>query len=270
MVVSPPLLVGLGLGLAMYGTLIGAGGAIVLIPALILIYPQFRPETLTSISLAIVFINALSGTIAYSRQRRIDYKTGSLFALATVPGTIIGVLVTSLLSTKLFSLIFGIVVIVFSVFLMLRPQKGTSDRPLPNKGIRVLVDARGEEFTYSYNRNAGIAISFGVGFLAGLLGIGGGIVHVPVMIFLLGFPAHIATATSHFILVFTSLTGSLTHAFSGIYSEVWPLLMWLAIGVIPGAQMGAWLSRKLQGIQIVRFLAVGLSLMGIRLVILAL
>ena len=49
-----------------YGTLIGAGGGFVLLPVLLLLYPQENPEILTSISLAVVFFNALSGTEAYA------------------------------------------------------------------------------------------------------------------------------------------------------------------------------------------------------------
>lgn len=269
MILSPPLLVGLGAALAVYGTLIGAGGAMVLIPALLVLYPDLSPALLTSISLAIVFLNALSGTVAYSRQRRIDYRTGALFALATVPGTIIGVWITGFISRHLFSLVFGIVLVLFSVFLLLKPDRAGVNRGRTGGTTHVLVDARGETFVYSFNQPIGIALSFAVGFLAGFLGIGGGIVHVPVMCYLLGFPVHIATATSHFILVFTALTGSLTHAATGAYADIWPLVLWLAVGVIPGAQAGAWLSRKVHGRFILRLLALGLMIMGIRLILTA-
>jgi hypothetical protein len=106
-----------------------------------------------------------------------------------------------------------------------------------------------------------------VGFIAGLLGIGGGIIHVPMLIYVLCFPEHIATATSHFILVFTGLTGTLTHAASGTYAQSWKILLWIALGVIPGAQLGAWLSPKIKGLVLVRLLVLALVLAGVRLVI---
>ncbi|MBM4433107.1 MAG: sulfite exporter TauE/SafE family protein [Chloroflexi bacterium] len=265
MIVFPPLLIGLGLAVGTYGTLIGVGGAVVLLPVLILLYPDASPSALTSVSLAVVFLNALSGTIAYSRQRRIDYRSGILFALATVPGTIIGVWATQFLSRETFSLVFGSVLILFSALLWFRPNKKPPQLFSSGSTTRTIVDARGETFIYSFNSLGGIALSFAVGFLAGLLGIGGGIIHVPALVYLFSFPVHIATATSHFILVFTSLTGSLTHAVSDVYSQTWQLLLWLAVGIIPGAQLGAWLSRKVKGILIVRLLAIALGLMGIRL-----
>ena len=57
-----------GFGTGVYETLIGAGGDFVLMPLLVLLYPHQNPERLTSISLAVVFFNALSGSAAYSRK----------------------------------------------------------------------------------------------------------------------------------------------------------------------------------------------------------
>jgi len=270
MISYSPWLICLGLLIGAYGTLIGIGGGVILVPALLFLYPGSTPETLTAVSLAIVFLNSLSGTIAYSRQRRIDYRSGFLFAMATVPGTIIGAWAIHFLRRDLFSLIFGIMLILLSLILQLKPREKTVTASLLHKGkARTIVDASGETFVYSYNLPLGIALSFGVGFVAGLLGIGGGVILVPMMICLLFFPTHIATATSHFALTFSALTGSLTHAVAGTYTHSWQVLPYLAIGVIPGAQVGAWLSRKLQGIIIIRFLALALALMGVRLLLLA-
>jgi uncharacterized membrane protein YfcA len=265
-----PWLIWLGLLTGAYGTLIGIGGGVILVPALLLLYTGATPDAITAISLAAVFLNSLSGTIAYFRQRRVDYQSGLLFAMATVPGTIMGAWATHLLPRDLFSLIFGIMLILLALFLQLKPRERKAPATsLPDGTARTLVDARGETFVYSYNRPLGIALSFGAGFVAGLLGIGGGVILVPVLIYLLYFPTHVATATSHFTLTFTALTGSLTHAVAGTYAYNWQVLPYLAIGIIPGAQLGAWLARKLQGIVIIRFLALALAFMGVRLLLLA-
>ena len=81
---------GLGFAVGTYGTLIGAGGGFVLMPILLLIYPDDSPELLTSISLAVVFFNTLSGSEAYGIMKRIDYKSGLLFAGAAIPGAVFG------------------------------------------------------------------------------------------------------------------------------------------------------------------------------------
>jgi uncharacterized membrane protein YfcA len=84
--VSPLLLIPLGFLLGAFGTLIGAGGGFVLVPVLLFLYPDEDPATITSISLAVVFFNALSGSLAYARQKRIDYRTGLAFAAAASRG----------------------------------------------------------------------------------------------------------------------------------------------------------------------------------------
>ena len=61
----------LGFVIGTYGTLIGAGGGFVLVPILLMLYPNESPEIITSISLAVVFFNAMSGSLAYSRMKRI-------------------------------------------------------------------------------------------------------------------------------------------------------------------------------------------------------
>jgi uncharacterized membrane protein YfcA len=104
-----------------------------------------------------------------------------------------------------------------------------------------------------------------VGFLSSLLGIGGGVIHVPVLVQLLNFPIHIATATSQFVLTNMALTGTLTHIATGAFSRGIRRTLLLAVGVIVGAQLGAWLSGKAQGTWIIRGLAIALGAVGIRL-----
>ncbi|MCL2281601.1 MAG: sulfite exporter TauE/SafE family protein [Dehalococcoidia bacterium] len=261
------LLVGLGFFAGSYGTLVGIGGAVVLTPVLLLLYPQADPQVLTSITMGVVFLNALSGTLAYARQKRIDYRNGIYFAIATIPGTIIGVWTLSYIPQQMFSIIFGIMLLIFSAIIWLRPKTKQPSASSAQSNC-VVVDRSGKNFSYNCNRPLGMALSFFVGFIAGLLGIGGGIIHMPMLLYVLHFPVHIATATSHFMLVFTGLTGTLTHATAGTYAQSWQILLWIALGVIPGAQIGAWLSPKIKGLMLVRLLVLALVLAGARLVIL--
>ena len=69
---SALLLVLLGFAVGAFGTLVGAGGGFILAPVLLILYPHDSAQTLSSISIAVVFFNALSGSVAYARQRRID------------------------------------------------------------------------------------------------------------------------------------------------------------------------------------------------------
>ena len=139
-----PLLTLLGGALGTYGTLIGAGGGIFLVPTLLMLYPQESPNTIASMSLAVVFFNAASGTIAYARMRRIDYRAGLLFSTATVPGAILGAYVTSLLSRQLFNLIFSVVILSLAVLIIFRPTPRAQPAHLPRYGLTShFTDAKG-------------------------------------------------------------------------------------------------------------------------------
>ncbi|AKG53206.1 hypothetical protein DGWBC_0526 [Dehalogenimonas sp. WBC-2] len=248
--VLPLVLVGLGVLTGTYGTLIGVGGALILVPALFWLYPDAVPQVITAISLLIVLVNALGGTYAYARQRRIDYVTGTLFAAATIPGVILGVLTLQFIPRATFALIFALMLVAVGIFLFLR-----SERQSP---FLTPDDSR-------QHRLEGFILSLGVGYIAGLLGIGGGILHVPILIFIMGFSAHKATATSIYILSFTALAGSLTHLIQGSYDHDWSIVLWLAVGVMAGSQLGARLSQRLHGKILVRLLAIALVVTGLRL-----
>ncbi|MGI8857750.1 MAG: sulfite exporter TauE/SafE family protein [Thermomicrobiales bacterium] len=262
-----------GVGVGTYGTLVGAGGGFVMVPIFLFFIPGISPAEAAGTSLAVVFFNALSGTASYVRQGRVDFWTGNRFALATVPGSIIGAYISNLFSSRPFYVVFGIFLISIAGFLTLRPDAKSAHvaplapgetRTLPRGWVaRSVTERGGERFDYAYNFWGGIALSFVVGFLSSILGIGGGIIHVPALIFLFGFPAHIATATSHYILVISALVGALSHLASNDIR--WIPMIGLSIGVIPGAQLGARLSSRLQGKWIVRGLAFALAVVGLRL-----
>jgi uncharacterized membrane protein YfcA len=256
----------LGFGVGALGTLIGAGGGFILLPVLLLLFPDSSPESLTSISLAVVFLNSTSGSLAYSRLKRIDYRSGFAFALATLPGAIIGAYTTKYIARGSFNIMLGVLLIGMASFLFLKPNYQT--RALITRTYRVLrklTDSEGTTYTWSFNMATGIGISFVVGFLSSLLGIGGGIIHVPVLTALLHFPVPIATATSHFILAVMSLAGTGAHIAQGNLNSTWTVVLALGIGVVLGAQLGAWASHRTKPAWIVRVLAIALFVVGVRL-----
>ena len=264
-------LMGMGLAVGLYGTLIGAGGGFILMPLLLMLNPKASPEQLTAISLAVVFFNALAGSESYAMMRRIDYKSGLMFAAATIPGAIIGALNTSAVPRRLFDGILGVILLAAAVFLFLRPavKPHETKTHLHHPNIsRHLVSAVGDTFDYNFNPLVGIGISFAVGYASSFLGIGGGIIHVPALIYFLDFPVHIATATSHFILAVMALTGTLVHIWTGSFHEGVRHTLSLSIGVLLGAPIGAYLSSRTQGYWITRSLSLALGLVGIRILIL--
>jgi hypothetical protein len=135
--------------------------------------------------------------------------------------------------------------------------------------VRRLTDAHGIEYDYEFKSSLGVTISVIVGYVSSFLGIGGGIIHVPALSYLLNFPVHIATATSHFILAIMALTGTVVHILTGTFAHGVHRTIALAIGVVLGAQIGARLSEKVRGNWIIRVLAMALGIVGMRILILA-
>jgi uncharacterized protein len=258
----------LGFAVGVFGTLVGAGGGFILTPVLLLVYPQSTPALITAISLVVVFFNAGSGSIAYARQKRIDFRSGSVFAVCTLPGSILGVLVADKVSRPGFDVIMGLALIGLAWWLVV----GRRRPPHPHRvrgPERVIVDRDGKEYRYHANVRLGAAFSVVVGFVSSFLGIGGGVVHVPLLVTVLGFPTHVATATSHFVLAWMALVATLTHIAVGTFHGGVGLrrAAALSVGVVFGAQLGAVLSQKLSGTVIQRLLAVGLLALGVRLVL---
>ena len=241
-----------GLVVGFTGTLIGAGGGFLIMPAFLIFYQDKGPTVLTAVSLAVVCANAISGSIAYAKMRRINYRAGLLFALAAVPGAIAGALIIDYIPAKTFDILFGITLIFVGTYLFISVEKRLNSKQADAKSIP------------PYNVKVGMAISTVVGLLSSLLGIGGGIIHVPMMVYVLNFPVHFATATSHFTLAIMAMTGTIVHIYQGDLSGQWPLVLILAAGVITGAQIGAGISQRCKSAWIIKFLAIALALVGLR------
>lgn len=257
------ILVLLGLAAGVIGTFIGAGGGFVLVPALLLLYPREGADYITAVSLAVVLANGISGTIAYVRMRRVDYQAAILFSLATIPGAVLGSLTVGHVPRRAFEAVFGALLSLLSIVLLVRSQ----GRPYASGAPEPAAAAPSRP---PYQLPVGIVLSLGVGYVATLLGIGGGIVHVPTMVEVLRFPVHTATATSQFILMVNALVAVLSHIAAGTYSHGVSHIVALCLGAVGGAQAGAWLSSRVRARWIVRVLALALLSVGLRTLVTAL
>ena len=121
---SAVLLVLLGFAVGAFGTLVGAGGGFILAPVLLILYPHDSAQELSSISIAVVFFNALSGSVAYARQRRIDLRVGGILGAATLPGSIAGALLVSHVPRRAFDIVMAVVLALLAVWLL-----ASKDRP---------------------------------------------------------------------------------------------------------------------------------------------
>ncbi|MPZ13474.1 MAG: TSUP family transporter [Chloroflexi bacterium] len=264
---SAPFLVLLGMLVAAYGNLIGAGGGFLLVPALLLLEPTESPRVITTISLAVVFLSGLSGSVAYSRLRRIDVRSGVILATAAVPGAVVGAWATRLLPRGWFDLGFGFLILALTAYLLL-PRRLPAAPLAPSSGsvYRTLTDALGRTYAYAFLWWRALAVGLAGGIISSLAGIGAGPIMVPAIVLFLHFPVHIATATSTFVLTIASGTGTVTHAVAGDFDFGAERIMFLAVGAIVGAQLGARLSSRVSHTVIIRLLAIGVGIVGLSLI----
>ena len=256
------LLVVIGIFVGAVGTLIGAGGGFLVVPILIIFY-GFSPQLAVGTSMTVVFLNAVSGTFSYMAQSKVDYELGVRFSMAAVPGIIIGAFAAQAVNMTFFSVFFACLILMMAYLLVFVKDLQLVTSAAGVSRTRIIRDSYGGEHVYTTDLSIGTGGSFLVGIISGLFGIGGGIIHVPLMNFI-GMPMHIATATSHFIITFTSFIGTLI--FFGFKTVEIDFAIPLGIGAIIGAYVGANLALITGAEAIKKIIAVLLLLGAVRLI----
>ncbi|MXQ55542.1 sulfite exporter TauE/SafE family protein [Shimazuella alba] len=237
----------IGLFAGTLGSLVGIGGGIIIVPALLYaatVFPSLSsitPQLAAGTSLLIVMLTAVSSIIAFQKQKRIDYHSGILFFIGAGPGALVGAYLSKFFSADAFMAGFGFfLLLLFSLMMFQNKLKPIS---FAKEVKRTFIDSSGETFTYGFHRPTAIIISFVIGIISSLFGIGGGAMLVPMMLILFRFPPLVATATSMFVIFLSSITGSITHVLQG--HIFWLALVFIAPGSWIGGRLGAYLSQKM-------------------------
>jgi uncharacterized membrane protein YfcA len=271
------LLLGLlGLLAGFMGGMLGIGGGIFIVPILVLAF-NLESRQAAGTSLVMVMFTALSGTAAYYRQKRIDWKVGVAAAFVTVPGALIGAYATQLFSSRNLAIIFGVSLFLMAG-LMIRRTYSTSNqhdktalvprnKPTVGRGVwkRRIVDSAGKVFEYDARIYSALVLLFFGGFASGFLGIGGGLIVVPILAAYVGLPIHLAVATSMLTMIFTAISGVSTHILLGDVRVEYAVP--LVVGILLGAQLGARTARRLKSTNLERVFAFVVLAMGVLLII---
>lgn len=134
----------LGVFVGLFDTLIRAGGGFVLTPILLVTYPSERPEVITRIALAVLFANAVPGSVMHARLKQIDYRSGVLSALAIMPVAVISTLITPSMSRRILELLFGLLLLLIAVCLLVRQHlQYTCQWKIPHQRLRRLIETKG-------------------------------------------------------------------------------------------------------------------------------
>ena len=220
---------------------LGIGGGFITTPSLILL--GIDPTYAIGTVLFMIIFTALSSTIAYARQsQKIEYRTGLLVALATVIGALLGSITSSFLATEdpqIFRILFAILLFPIAIKMIFFPKQRRETLETSNE---VEHD---EIVWFGFERRELLCTILGLaaGFASGLLGIGGGVVMVPILVHVGKLSIHKAVATSLFIMIFTSIAGASVKITLG---QIYPdLAVFLILGIILGAQIGPMLIKRL-------------------------
>jgi hypothetical protein len=130
---------------------------------------------------------------------------------------------------------------------------------------RKIVDSVGTIFEYDANVPVGLVLGFFGGLSSGLLGIGGESLMVPILHLTMGFPMHVTVATSMFIMIFTSTFGAATHFSLGNVHINYATF--LCLGVIFGAQLGDYFSKRISGEGLRKMFGVVLLFVSLRMIL---
>jgi uncharacterized membrane protein YfcA len=222
--------------------LVGVGGGIIVVPALTLLMGVSIQNAIAA-SIVSVIATSSGAAATYVSERITNMRLGMLLEIATVTGALTGAYLAALIPGRGLFLIFALI-LAYTAWSMLRP-KGHATGPVED----ALADrlrlhgsffdrSLGREVSYRVSRTKlGLAVSYLAGIASGLLGIGGGILKVPVMNLAMGIPIKACTATSNFMIGVTAATSAAVYFMRG---EVLPFVAApVAIGVLLGARTGA-------------------------------
>lgn len=247
----------IGVVAGVVGSIVGLGGGIFFVPALLYFANAYMPGSMSAqvaaaTSLLVIAVTALSSSLSYIKQKKVDVQSALLFFIGSAPGAIVGVYLNTLLPIEGFTLLFGVFQLCMFVLMMIKDK--IKQRNIDWKIKRHFVDNEGNEYEYGYSRWSAILIAFFVGITSSLFGVGGGVLMVPAMMILFRFPPHIATATSMLVIFFSAVIGSFTNI---LHDNVnWLYAAMLAPGAWIGGKLGAIAASKMRGRTIVLLLRV--------------
>lgn len=278
------LVVGLGLGVGLLSGLFGVGGGFLMTPLLMMIG---IPPTIAAASDANQIVAAsASGTLAHWRLGNVDYKMGIFLLIGGFVGGAAGVQLIKVLRASggadfLIKITYVVMLGVVGSFMFveslqaLRRQKknnaaGNKEKTAaPKKGGllgRLPVQIYFEKSGVTHSALVPIVLGVLVGVLAAIMGVGGGFLMVPVMIYMLRMPMHVVVGTSLFQIMFTCIEVTFLQAYSNHTVDFF-LAILLLVGSTFGAQAGTALGKKLHGDQLKILLAIIVLAVTVKIVL---
>ncbi len=261
------LILGMGGAVGLLSGLFGVGGGFLMTP--LLIFVGVPPAVAVGTEANQIVASSVSGVLAHWRRGNVDFRMGAVLTVGGFVGSGLGVALFSVLrGLGQIELVISLCYVVFlgvigglmfyeSVNVIMRHRRSSPDKPISTaRGPGRHTWIHGLPFKMRFRKSKlyisallPLAVGFVVGILAAIMGVGGGFVMVPAMIYLLGMPTQVVIGTSLFQIIFVTANTTFLQATVNQTVDVVLALMLLAGGVI-GAQVGARLGAKLRGEQL--------------------
>ncbi len=242
--------------------LIGIGGGVVMVPALVAIFswqglaPDHLMQIATGTSLAAMIMTTGTTTWANHKQGSVDWRIFRLMIPGTVIGAVIGVFIAKQIETQLLQKIFGGFAILLALRILWGANGKAAEQPKTNHPILVIF------------------IGLMTGILSGLLGLGGGVILIPVLLWF-GLAMRQSSATSAACAFPTSISGAIMAVVAGWHITTtsehylgfvyWPTAIILGIASVVGAPLGVKLANSLPVHIIKRIFAVILMAIAVKM-----
>lgn len=255
-----------------FGAILGLGGGVIIIPFLTLV--QGVPIKIAiAASIVAVVATSTASAASYVEKRIANVRLGMLLETSTTSGALIGALIATSVPAPTLTLIFGIALI-YAAFAMLRaPQDsrvGFNIGNQPQDRFRLASSYYDLSLTQSVEYaprriKGGILASLFAGWFSGMLGVGGGLIKVPVMNSLMKVPTKVATATSNFMIGITAATGAAVYFLRGFVNA--EIVAPVALGVLLGAVLGSKISPRIRSVYIHYTFVIVLVYTAIRMIL---
>ena len=239
------LMIAGGTAAGVFGSLLGLGGGVLIVPLLTLAFGLELREAV-GVSLVSVIMTSSVAAGIYLERHTADLRLGMRLELFTAIGALIGGSIAFLIEERILALLFAALLIYVAVS-MLRAR--TSSAPATPAGEPQSYEVR--------NMPLGVVGATGAGLLSALLGVGGGIVKVPLMHLGMGVPLRVATATSNLMVGITAAASAVIYV---IHGGVDPYVAGpTVIGVFLGASIGSRIAHRVD-VRVLRWLFVAVLL----------
>jgi len=233
MILSTSLLTVIIFLIAIIFSMLGQGGGTLYTPVQVLFGIDFH--TAATSSLFLIMVASLSATLVFRKAKKIDWSLAVVLETVTTLGAFIGGFISGNISGQNLSWFFSALVAFAAIFMIheFKPQSN----PLPNHKYWFHWSRQFNQQHYAVNLLLALPVSFFAGLSSGLVGVGGGILKVPLMVLLLGIPMDIAVGSSALMVGLTATGGFAGHLAAGHWD--WKTSLILGIAVFIGGQIGA-------------------------------